>query len=414
MAKKIPKSDDNGDTDEVLVEPIEPIESASAEMTAEAVPALVGSTLKKHREERGEDLRYVAQILRIRFPYLQAIEDSQIDELPGPTYAIGFVRTYAEHLGLESRVLVNQFKAEIKGLNARSDLHFPAPIPEGGIPSGAVLAVAVVMAGVIFGVWSYLSSPDDPVPENVPEMPAGIGGTVERSSDSASRVLTVPSEEAAGRPESRGAPVLRASSDAAATNSPQKKTAESAKPVVTSKPVVKAEKTIVAAPIAGAVVATRKAIPEVPAVPSARPAENDGATPSALASRTPRTAPAAVDPSRTEPGRAPIVYGSENGEGRIVVEAVADSWVEVRDSATDERLLTRVLFKGDRYLVPNRPGLSLHTGNAGGLRIVVDGVDAPAIGPVGSVRRDVLLEPDKLKRGARSSGGATRSETSDQ
>ncbi|MCG8546566.1 MAG: helix-turn-helix domain-containing protein, partial [Alphaproteobacteria bacterium] len=134
----------------------------------------VGTTLRLHREARGEELRYVAQVLRIRYPYLKAIEDGLIDELPGPTYAVGFVRTYAEHLGLDTEKMVAQFKAEVEGLNARADLHFPAPLPEGKIPSGAILLVAVVLAAMVYGAWIYLSSKDEQVAEIVPQLPNRI------------------------------------------------------------------------------------------------------------------------------------------------------------------------------------------------------------------------------------------------
>jgi len=176
MAKNLWKLDRRGDANQPSAEPAKPV---SQETDIEPV----GDVLRARREERGEDLRYVAQILRIRYPYLKAIEDSLIDELPGPTYAIGFVRTYGEHLGLDSRDLVTRFKAEVDGLNARSDLHFPAPIPEGGVPSGAVLIVAVVMAFGIFGTWSYLSAPDDTVAEIVPTMPNDGGDTAAAGSD---------------------------------------------------------------------------------------------------------------------------------------------------------------------------------------------------------------------------------------
>jgi cytoskeleton protein RodZ len=62
-------------------------------------------------------------------------------------------------------------------------------------------------------------------------------------------------------------------------------------------------------------------------------------------------------------------------------------------------LLTRVLKTGDTYNVPNRVGLKLHTGNAGGLRFDIDGLRAPAIGPIGAVRRDIALDIDALKAG---------------
>ena len=62
------------------------------------------------------------------------------------------------------------------------------------------------------------------------------------------------------------------------------------------------------------------------------------------------------------------------------MRATADSWIQVRD-ADHSMLFTGVLKPGESYRVPDRPGLSLRTGNAGGLDVTVDGKPAPALGP---------------------------------
>ncbi len=83
---------------------------------------------------------------------------------------------------------------------------------------------------------------------------------------------------------------------------------------------------------------------------------------------------------------------------RIVLKAKADSWVEVRDPATKATLLARLLKSGDVYEVPDKPGLELLTGNAGGLVVMVDGQLAPPLGRDGMVRRDIDLSmPTSLR-----------------
>ena len=52
--------------------------------------------------------------------------------------------------------------------------------------------------------------------------------------------------------------------------------------------------------------------------------------------------------------------------------------------------------RGETYAVPAGVGAVLETGNAGGIDIVVDGSAIEPIGPVGAVRRGVLLEADAL------------------
>jgi cytoskeletal protein RodZ len=413
----------------------------------------VGATLRKRREEHGEDLRYVAQILRIRYPYLKAIEDGHPDDLPGPTYAVGFVRTYADHLGLDSEKLVQQFKEEAAGLQARADLHFPAPLPEGKIPSGVVLVTAVVLAAVVYGGWIYLSSREQQVAENVPELPSriseivtgksdatetdGAGGGMTASappaasseSSSAAAPDTMPADEApASETPAEAAPSVAMSSetpdtapdpaaDADAASEPAADESDQAdaqtagdgeESVATATPEAETDSVAaIPAPPGDSDSSESDLSPQSSVVASASE-ESDGASGAAAAGGDP------VEEDRAPPK----IYGEGNDDARIVIHAAADSWVEVRDSATDELLLTRVLFKGDKYMVPDRGGLTLLTGNAGGLRIVVDGTDVPAIGPLGAVRRNVALEPSALLSGnaARRSGGGAApadSQTSD-
>ena len=72
--------------------------------------------------------------------------------------------------------------------------------------------------------------------------------------------------------------------------------------------------------------------------------------------------------------------------------------MQVRDK--DEGVvLTQMLGMGDRYMVPNRDDLRLMTGNAGGLEILVDGEAVPPVGAQGESRRDVRLDPARLRAG---------------
>lgn len=407
----------------------------------------VGDTLRNRREERGEDLRYVAQILRIRYPYLKAIEDGQPDELPGPTYAVGFVRTYADHLDLPSEELVQRFKEEAANLQARADLHFPAPIPEGKIPSGAVLVIAVVLAAAVYAGWIYLSSQEKQVAEIVPQLPNRISEIIKGDPDASNAAgkvdnapkpaETQPSSMTAAATPASPAPVQDTSETASGTpaaTAPESNPAtdqpaamEPEKPPMPASSETPAEST--GQSEVAAIQPEPRSEASIPAPPgsetepsgAAAPSESPEAAPQPTESAsvdTESTPKSTTEPSADEDRAPPKTYGEENSGARIVIHAAADSWVEVRDSTTDELLLTRVLFKGDRYLVPDREGLTLLTGNAGGLRIVVDGSDVPPIGPLGAVRRNVALEPTPLLSGnaARRTDGnsiPTQSQTSE-
>ena len=74
--------------------------------------ANVGGLLRASRMRRNEELGDVAKILRIRLVYMEAIEEGRFDDLPGATYAVGFIRSYSQHLGLDGDEIIKRFKAE--------------------------------------------------------------------------------------------------------------------------------------------------------------------------------------------------------------------------------------------------------------------------------------------------------------
>ena len=120
----------------------------------------VGALLKASRLRIGEDLRDIAAILKIRYVYLEAIEDGRFEELPGTTYTLGFVRAYAEHLGLDSDEVIRRYKSQESGVAPSSQLDFPEPIPEASVPGGAVIFIGVVVAVLAYGAWYVNSSKD--------------------------------------------------------------------------------------------------------------------------------------------------------------------------------------------------------------------------------------------------------------
>jgi len=134
----------------------------------------VGALLRASRLRVGEDLREVSDNLCIRFLYLEAIEECRYEDLPGDTYAIGFIRSYAEHLGLDGEEVIRRYRLEKASSKRLSDLSFPTPVAESGVPKGAIVLVGVVLAVLVYGGW-YATTTDDsilsdlisPVPERL-------------------------------------------------------------------------------------------------------------------------------------------------------------------------------------------------------------------------------------------------------
>jgi cytoskeletal protein RodZ len=70
----------------------------------------IGSTLREARMRERIDISEVEAQTKIRAKYLRAIENEEWDLLPGPVYAKSFLRTYSDYLGLDSRMLLDEFK----------------------------------------------------------------------------------------------------------------------------------------------------------------------------------------------------------------------------------------------------------------------------------------------------------------
>src|SRR5205814_9485380 len=136
---------------------------------------------REQREELGLDINDVGEVLRIKPAFLEALEENRPQDLPGPTYVLGLVRAYARHLGLDDEWVLERYKAESAGVQARPDLAFPAPLAERSLPGGPVLLVELILAICGYGTWYYLSTGDRSRPEWVAvvpaelQMPQGIG-----------------------------------------------------------------------------------------------------------------------------------------------------------------------------------------------------------------------------------------------
>jgi len=159
----------------------------------------VGADLKAGRVRLGQDIEDLVRILRIRHEHLLAIEQGRFADLPAPVYAVGFVRTYAEHVGLNGEDAIRRFKEEAEGLPHHTRLAFPTPEEESRVPKGWLLAVAVVAAVLIYAGWYYAENKDRLNLAEVPTVPERLAEkTVPQQplQTPAVTVQTMPSEAA--------------------------------------------------------------------------------------------------------------------------------------------------------------------------------------------------------------------------
>jgi cytoskeletal protein RodZ len=387
----------------------------------------VGEDLRLARLRGGRELKVIAEALRIRYPLLLAIEEGRFDDLPGPAYVSGFLRSYAENLELDPELIVDKYREEMIGFAAEPDLHFPEPPEQGRAPRAAVIGASLVVAVVGYGVWYFVQGQDNAGTRTVAEVPARMESAVpmERLAETPVPTLVVarpepvtlevvadvaPSDPAA---EIADLAVAVPPADAPAETEPVPETpvtVAALSPELAPAPVdteisSAAPSTAVAGVEASAIAEQESEV--TPASESLTAIEVEPAPGISLpitgALAAAPEAPTLLDnpprpPAASTAGYEPRTYGQENADARVVLRARLDAWVQIQ-GANSELILTRILHPGDTYRVPNRTDLTLITGNAGGLEVLVDGQIAPNLGPEGAVRRNISLAPESLISG---------------
>jgi cytoskeleton protein RodZ len=74
---------------------------------------LVGDILRRKREESGQDLREISNILKIKHDYLKSLEEETFEKLPQEVYVKGYIREYAEYLQIDPESVINAYIQQI-------------------------------------------------------------------------------------------------------------------------------------------------------------------------------------------------------------------------------------------------------------------------------------------------------------
>lgn len=184
--------------------------------------ATVAGLLRQTREASKRSLTDVAAHLRIAERHLAALESGQMDGLPGMTYAVGFVRSYAKFLGLNAEATAEQFKREMGIVDTKPVLNYPIPANDRPLPGGALALSSLALLAVIYGGWYYAnsgsSSPQTPTAavtkpaETVPSVdqaaptPGGLPSSDLATGSIPDGVFSPPSETAGDAPTMRPLP----------------------------------------------------------------------------------------------------------------------------------------------------------------------------------------------------------------
>jgi cytoskeleton protein RodZ len=308
----------------------------------------VGQDLRAARLRRGDEIATISRALKIRKDHLDALEGDRLEDLPGKTYAIGFVRSYARHLGLDAAHYVERFKQEIVG-RTEEQTREPAPIhqDERRLPYGWRIIAGVVLLLLVYGGY-HLLSPGGETNQTTP--PAPVLNQPKPAAPPSPQPVVIPPQEAVPSPAADATP-----------------------------------------PAAAAAQGQQAAAMPPPAAGPQSPATR--ATPTAttppIATQNQAAVPAVSSPS------GGTVYGQQNHNPRVVLRVRGDSRVTVK--AEDGTLyLNRELKAGDSYLVPNTPGLSMAVSDGSAVEVDLDGTALGRAGTAQQVLGRVSLDPQSL------------------
>ncbi len=140
----------------------------------------IGSSLREARLRQDLDFPELEERTKIRPKYLRALEDEHFDILPAPTYVRGFLRSYAEALGLDGQPFVDEYSSRFTVGEDEAPLRARrAPAPrrargprESRLAAVALVAIAIATALVI-AAWKF----GGPESENVPGLAGQESGT---------------------------------------------------------------------------------------------------------------------------------------------------------------------------------------------------------------------------------------------
>ena len=162
----------------------------------------IGETLREARMRRRVDMTEVETATKIRGKYLRALENEEWDLLPGPTFVKTFLRTYAEYLGLDSRLLVEEYRQRYERPSTQDLTPFATSRGRGRpgrrrrrlAAMGPALVVGACVVLLLASLWLLGSWPlgDDEEPAspdragNASESPRSAGGGSDQGSDGGS------------------------------------------------------------------------------------------------------------------------------------------------------------------------------------------------------------------------------------
>jgi len=351
----------------------------------------VGPYLRELRERRGVSIEEISRTTRVGRSYLEALEAGDASKLPAPVFTRGFILAYCQALGEPPEEALTRYSArDDEAPEPAAATRTTARDRSAGRGRGTVLVsfVLLIVLGIaLFAVALVLQSTREAPGERRADGRRGDVKPIPRATDTR---RDAPLPPVAGAPTGPGAPATTPDSGIAAV------TVDGARPNAPTPP----------SPAPGSATSS-----------SARPTTPGGVPPGGPAPTTPpaatRSVPATTMPplpssppagdstaATTKPPPAPPTatvtqqevitsVGQVNAPYRLVARTNALTWIRVRTGdghQTDETVPAGQV----REWVSNRP-FTVSVGNAGGVRLELNGKPLPPLGASGAVISGIVL-----------------------
>jgi cytoskeleton protein RodZ len=352
--------------------------SSSNESSSNSSDILFGKMLKGERQKSNLSLSEVSSLLRIRRYYLEAIENGNLDSIPGTTYAIGFIKSYSNYLGIDPERYINSLKNKVQNPELKNPNVFPSSAPEGKIPSVIVIFITILMTSSIFLIWNNLQKPS-PTLSNKHDLinsQVKIMSAAPRQKNIDSGTSSSLQERAITRNLLRNSEKIIALKTIPDHNLRTKKY-ELVKPVERNNIEPADSENLITKK-------SKKKSSEAGPINSSSPQETTDQL----------QAEAKTDALKAKRLKAPNKPPVET-LSNLTIQATTDSWIQIKALGSNI-LLSRILRTDETYTVPNRNDLLLSTGNIGALVIRINGKQIPKYAGSKRVAKDIALTKENL------------------
>ena len=348
---------DNSKENKTLLDPSSINDTSVSDSITEAFDTVqlsaIGKMCLDARVKKSLTQEQASSLLKLRVKIIKDFENGDDIELPGLTYKVGFVRSYARLLGLDGDYLVQEYTSSIELGGLKEEYNFLTPRVERKklLPLGALFSFFVAL--IIYSGW-YFSE----------------------------RVQTV---------ESKNSDMAMKEFENYEIIQKNKKKYED---VIIKQ---KQDETLQVSSFSKEMLLTKEKKDLTNFL------ENSNSTISNIKDNEKIIFKDDIKPSTNTPenisNELSAIATERDPSSEMIIKALGNSWIEIED-IDGHIVMTRLMRPGETYVVPKKGGLTFNTGNAGGLSLSYGGITIPSLGKVGEIisARPLNIEAFKDKQ----------------